>query len=153
MKNKLSLNLLGRILTVFVIILISLISFVGIYITNLNKLTNVIPDYKLGMDLDGWRNIVIKVNDGTETKKYDADGNLITDDDTENTDESADNTETNTTSETEDSDENVTTVEEPINAPEVLTLDNYKAVEKILIDRLNYLKIENYTLRMDEDYN
>ena len=151
MKNKLSLNLLGRILTVFVIILISLISFVGIYITNLNKLTNVIPDYKLGMDLDGWRNIVIKVNDGTETKKYDADGNLITDDDTENTDESADNTETNTTSETEDSDENVTTVEEPINAPEVLTLDNYKAVEKILIDRLNYLKIENYTLRMDED--
>lgn len=145
MKNKLSINLLGRILTVFVIILISLISFVGIYITNLNKLANVIPDYKLGMDLDGWRNIVVKVNDGTETKKYDAEGNLITDDDTETSDESAENTET------EDAEENITTVEEPINAPEVLTSDNYKTVEKILIDRLNYLKIENYKLRMDED--
>lgn len=145
MKNKLSINLLGRILTVFVIILISLISFVGIYITNLNKLANVIPDYKLGMDLDGWRNIVVKVNDGTETKKYDAEGNLVTDDDTETSDESAENTET------EDAEENITTVEEPINAPEVLTSDNYKTVEKILIDRLNYLKIENYTLRMDED--
>ena len=151
MKNKLSINLLGKILTVFVIILISLISFVGIYMTNLNKLANIIPDYKLGVDLDGWRNIVVKVNDGTETKKYDADGNLVTDDDSESSDESTEDTETNTSSETEDEEEKITTVEEPINAPELLTTDNYKAVEKILIDRLNYLKVEDYTLRMDED--
>ena len=63
LKNKISINLLGRILTVFVIILISLISFVGIYVTNLNQMKNIIPSYELGMDLDGWRNIVIKVKD------------------------------------------------------------------------------------------
>ena len=149
MKNKISINLLGRILTVFVIILISLISFVGIYVANLNQMENIIPSYELGMDLDGWRNIVVRVNEGTETKKYDADGNLITDDNQTNSDTSTDTTNEETSTDT--AEENVTTVEEPINAPELLTPENYLAVKEILIDRLDYLNIENYTLRMDED--
>lgn len=149
MKNKISINLLGRILTVFVIILISLISFVGIYVTNLNQMKNIIPSYELGMDLDGWRNIVIKVNEGTETKKYDAEGNLVTDDDETESETSTDTTNEETNTDTEE--ENITTVEEPINAPELLTTDNYLAVENIIIDRLNYINAENYTLRMDED--
>lgn len=149
MKNKISINLLGRILTVFVIILISLISFVGIYVANLNQMENIIPSYELGMDLDGWRNIVVRVNEGTETKKYDADGNLITDDNQTNSDTSTDTTNEETS--TDAAEENVTTVEEPINAPELLTPENYLAVKEILIDRLDYLNIENYTLRMDED--
>lgn len=149
LKSKISINLLGRILTVFIIILISLISFVGIYVTNLNNMENVIPKFSLGMDLDGWRNIVINVNDGTETKKYDADGNLVTDDDSDSSENTSENTET--TSETDSSEENITTVEEPINAPEILTQENYETVKNIIIDRLDYLNVEDYLLRLDED--
>ena len=149
LKSKISINLLGRILTVFIIILISLISFVGIYVTNLNKMENVIQKFSLGMELDGWRNIVINVNDGTETKKYDADGNLVTDDDSDSSENTSENTET--TSETDSSEENITTVEEPINAPEILTQENYETVKNIIIDRLDYLNVEDYLLRLDED--
>ena len=87
------------------------------------------------MDLDGWRNIVVRVNEGTETKKYDADGNLITDDNQTNSDTSTDTTNEETSTDT--AEENVTTVEEPINAPELLTPENYLAVKEILIDRLD----------------
>ena len=79
-------------------------------------------------------------------KKYDADGNLITDDNQTNSDTSTDTTNEETSTDT--AEENVTTVEEPINAPELLTPENYLAVKEILIDRLDYLNIENYTLTL-----
>ena len=117
--NKETIKLLVKILTVIIIILLALISFVGIYTTDMNTMKNIIPEYKLGMDLYGARNIVIKVDDGTETKKYDANGNLVTDD--------------SQTEEDETKDENITEVEEPINAPELLTPENYAKVKETTI--------------------
>ena len=128
-QNKESIKLLGKILTIIIIILLALISFVGIYVTDKNSIKNVIPEYKLGMDLSGARNIVIKVDDSTEIKKYDANGNLVTD----NLD-----------------DAEVTEVEEPVNPTELLVAENYKKVRDIIEDRLNYMKVEEYTLRYDE---
>ena len=122
--NKETIKLLVKILTVIIIILLALISFVGIYTTDMNTMKNIIPEYKLGMDLYGARNIVIKVDDGTETKKYDANGNLVTDD--------------SQTEEDETKDENITEVEEPINAPELLTPENYAKVKETIEDRLKY---------------
>lgn len=66
-KSKLSLKLLGRILTVVVIILIAVISFVGIFVQDKNSMKNIIPEYKLGMDLYGARNIIIKVDESNES--------------------------------------------------------------------------------------
>lgn len=48
---------------VIVILLISLISFGGIYVKDKNKMTNVLRDYILGTDLGASRNIVIKVDE------------------------------------------------------------------------------------------
>ena len=70
-KSKLSLKLLGRILTVVVIILIAVISFVGIFVQDKNSMKNIIPEYKLGMDLYGARNIVIKVDESNESNTED----------------------------------------------------------------------------------
>ena len=128
--NKETIKLLVKILTVIIIILLALISFVGIYTTDMNTMKNIIPEYKLGMDLYGARNIVIKVDDGTETKKYDANGNLVTDD--------------SQTEEDETKDENITEVEEPINTPELLTPENYAKVKETIEDRLKYTQTKGY---------
>ena len=60
--NK-TLKLLGKISTIVIILLLSLISFVSIYVKDKNTMKNVIPEYKLGTDLYGARNILIKVQD------------------------------------------------------------------------------------------
>ena len=115
---------------VILIILISLISFIGIYVQDKNKMSNVLREYILGTDLFGARNIVIKVDDGTQTKKYDEQGNLVTDDNTEDT--------------------NITTVEEPVNKEEVLTAENYQKVKDIVISRLEYMKLDYYEIKFNE---
>lgn len=96
--EKLSLKLLGKILTVIVIILLSFISFVGIYVQEKNAMKNIVPEYQLGMDIYGSRNIVIKVDESTETKTY----------------------------------------------------ENYQAVKDIMVQRLEYMNVSNYSIRLDE---
>ena len=61
-QNKISLKILGRILTITIIILLAFISFVGIYKTDKNSMKNIIPDYELGMELYGSRHIVAKAD-------------------------------------------------------------------------------------------
>ena len=144
MKNKKqsngSLKVIGRILATIIIILIGLISFVGIYMNDKNAMKNLIPEYQLGYDVYGSRHISISVDDSTKTKKYDSEGKLV-----ENTDESTDK------NSDENANENITEVEEPVNPEEVRTVENYKAVRDIIEARLEYLKIDGYLLRFDED--
>lgn len=131
-QNKETIKLLGKILTVTIILLLALISFVGIFVKDANSMKNIVPEYQLGMNLNGARNIVITVDDSTETKKYDTNGNLVTDDNSSK-------------------DTDIKEVEEPVNSPEILTAENYKAVRDIIEDRLDYMQVEEYTLRYDED--
>lgn len=136
-QNKVTIELLRKILIGIVILLLALISFGGIYVTDKNAMKNIIPEYKLGMDLKGARNIVIKPNDGTE------------DDEHEGHDHSA----TEGTLEEEGEEENTDTTEpeEPVNAPELLTPENYAKVKDIIEERLHYMKAEDYLLSFDED--
>jgi len=94
---------------------------------------NVIPEYKLGTDLYGARNILVKVDDSTTTKKYDSNGNLV-----ENSSEKNENN------------ENITEVEEKVNSDELRTAENYETVKNIIEARLKYMNVEDYLLRFDE---
>ena len=132
-QNNKTLKLLGKISIIVIILLLSLISFVGIYVRDKNAMKNIIPEYKLGTDLYGARNILIKVDDGTTTKKYDSDGNLVEDSSSE-----------------DENDENITEVEEKVNSDELRTVENYKAVKNIIEARLKYMNVEDYLLRLDE---
>lgn len=132
-QNNKTLKLLGKISVVVIILLLSLISFAGIYVKDKNAMKNVIPEYKLGTDLYGARNILVKVDDSTTTKKYDSNGNLV--------ENSSDKDENN---------ENITEVEEKVNSDELRTADNYEAVKNIIEARLKYMKVEDYLLRFDE---
>ena len=53
-------------LVILFIILISLISFGGIFVQKTKFINNIMPEYKLGADLTGSRNIVLAVNEENE---------------------------------------------------------------------------------------
>lgn len=99
-NSKISLKILGRILTIIIIMLVSLGSFVGIFKLEQNAMKNIIPDYELGMDLYGARHIVAKVDD--------------------------------------------------TNAEDVLTYDNYIKSKEIIEERLKFLEISDYLVRLDD---
>lgn len=132
-QNNKTLKLLGKISVVVIILLLSLISFAGIYVKDKDAMKNVIPEYKLGTDLYGARNILVKVDDSTTTKKYDSNGNLV--------ENSSDKDENN---------ENITEVEEKVNPDELRTAENYETVKNIIEARLKYMNVEDYLLRFDE---
>ena len=132
-QNNKTLKLLGKISTIVIILLLSLISFVGIYVKDKNTMKNVIPEYKLGTDLHGARNILVKVDDSTTTKKYDSNGNLV-----ENS------------SNKDENNENITEVKEKVNPDELRTAENYETVKNIIEARLKYMNVEDYLLRFDE---
>lgn len=121
---------LKLILTILIIILLSMISFGGIYVQNKNKMDNILPNYLLGRDLKGYRRVELKVSDDIkETIKYDDQGNVISDTDTET---------------------HVSRVEEKkVNESEVLTEENYKKSKEIIEKRLEKMYVTDYVIKQD----
>lgn len=64
MKREKKLKL---VLIISVIVLISLISFVGIYEKNMNAYKNIVPEYLLSKDLNGYRRVELSAIDGENT--------------------------------------------------------------------------------------
>ena len=115
-------------LITLLIILLSIISFVGLFIQDTKFMKNKLPDYQLGMDLEGYRNVTIRVSEATETIYYDAEGNEV-----------------------EEEVEDGTSKEVPINNEEVLTKENYTKTKQIIENRLSDLKVSEYLIRLNED--
>lgn len=109
------------------IILLSIISFAGLYIQNTKFMDNILPDYILGMDLRGHRAITLEVSNATETIYYDKDGNVV-----------------------EKEAEDGTSEEVPVNAESDLTRENYLETKKIVEKRLSDLAITEYLIRLNE---
>jgi len=129
MKNKISL----KILIILVIIAISLISFVGFYAKDKGLMVNLLPEYMLSMNLDGSREVIIKVSDDTKEVVYDSEGNVSE----EGYDEEG------------KLKEGYTKADEKINKDEVLTESNYVNAKEILDERLQNLGVEDYIIRQD----
>ncbi len=115
------------VLSILVIILISLVSFGGIYIQKAKNVENIIPEYKLGMDLQGGRMVGLVVDDTVNTVIYDKDGKVV-----------------------EKEGKDTTKKEEPINPKETLTTENYEKTKEIITKRLNDMQVIDYTIRYDE---
>ena len=112
---------------ILLIILLSIISFVGLFIQNTKFMKNILPEYQLGMALDGYRNVSVKVSEETETIYYDKDGNKVT--------EKA---------------EDGTSEEVPVNSKETLTKENFEKTKKIIADRFTDLGVSEYYIRLNE---
>ena len=73
-------------LIILTIILLSIISFIGIYVQSKNQIKNIMPEYLFSRDLKGYRRVEIKVNDEiAETIRYDEEGKVLSEDDVETT--------------------------------------------------------------------
>lgn len=127
---KINNKTLKLVLAILVIILVSIASFMGVYIVKKNNISNSLKEYKLGMDLSGSRKIKLDVSDEKETINYDENGNIIESSDTET--------------------EVATTEEKPVNAEEILTLSNYKETKNIIEKRLKTMGVDEYEIRLNE---
>ena len=115
-------------LVILLIILVSIISFGGLFIQNTKFMDNLLPDYQLGMDLYGYRAITVAASEGTETIYYDKDGNEVS-------------------SEVEDG----TKKEVPVNAEDVLTQENYLKTKELVQNRFKDLNTSEYIIRQNEE--
>lgn len=132
-------KILKRTLVILVIILLILISFGGIFIQKNNSVKNIMPEFKLGADLAGNRNIGLAVSTETKTIIYDKDGNIV-----------------------EEEGKETTKKEEPVNDENILTKENYNKTKQIIEKRLNTLKavqnnlseqkaVDNYIIKQDNE--
>lgn len=116
---------------ILLVILLSLISFVGIYSKKTGGYNNILPEYIKGSNLTGKRITNLEVNEDTETKIYDTNGVEVSEI-------------------PEDAEEDDYTIEyEPINKEENLTEQNYKNVKEIIKKRLDYIGVQNYNVKLN----
>lgn len=124
-------------LVVLIVVLISVISFGGIYYVNKGEMKNRLPDYVLGSSIKGYRHITLVASESTNEDENNTNSTSNT---TENTTENA--TENNTT---ENAVNTTNTTSENVN-----TASNYKKSANIIKRRLKVLNIDNYNVTCDE---
>ena len=120
---------LNVILVVLIIVLVSIISFVGIFYQSRNEMVSRIPEYKSGTNIKGYRIVTLEVSEdgtksGEESTENETTENEVAENETSNNEESK-NTENNA--------------------------DNYKKSAEIIKKRLKNLKVEDYSVSLDEN--
>lgn len=128
-------NTLLKLLTILVIIAICLISFIGIFVKDKNQMANILPDYKLAMNLKGARTIKLSVDESTNEVIYDSEGNVATDG--KNDDGTLK--------------EGYTKQDEKVNPDETRNSKNYAIAKKIMENRLQSSGVEEYILKQDSE--
>lgn len=130
MKTKKRLKLALMILVCLTLILVG---FVGIYAKQLNQYVNKIADYQFAPDIKGQTILELEPDDSKETKYYDKDGKEV-----------------DASTVTDKNKSKYTKKEEPANAEESLTLDNYKKCIEIFQKRLQFLQADEYHMDLDK---
>ena len=116
---------LKRTLIILVIILLALISFGGIFIQKTKFVENILPEFKLGAELSGTRNIGLVVSTATDSSIYDQAGKVV-----------------------EKEGEGTTKQEVPVNPTETLTEENYRLAKEVIEKRLNSIKAVDANLNV-----
>lgn len=129
MKRNLGLKLL----MILIIVMVCLMSFVGIYKKDKGQVIGIVPKYKLGMNLAGTREVVLKVSDSTEEIIKDSEGNISQEGKDENGNLK----------------EGYTKEDVKINKDEILTKENFEISKKIIENRLKKLGVSEFEIRQD----
>ncbi len=122
---------LNVLIVILVVILLSIASFVGVFTSQKSDMKDVIPGYILSADLVGYRQVTLQINEEA--------GNGET---AENTEENKENSEENKTEEQPSEEKKELTAEEKAN--------NYRENADVVRKRLKSLKVENYSVAVDE---
>ena len=127
-----------KIITMIVfIILITMVSFFGVYTQVQNRMENQVRDYALDMDLKGARYIRLSVNRESTDVIKDANGNEV-DTDEEMTDEQL-------------AENGYTKESVPNNSEDILTVENYEKSKKIIGERLEAQGVGEYEISIDNE--
>lgn len=117
---------------VLLIVLISMIGFLGIYAKNKNTMSNTVKDYTYAMDLEGARNIKLQLNTSSKEVIKDSEGKII---------ESATD---------EEIEKNGYVKEQiPNNSEDAKTEENYKKTKQIIEKRLDRLDVRQYNISLN----
>lgn len=158
MKKALKVN--KTLIVLGLIVVVSLISFLGLYSKTNGVWSNILPSYSLGMELDGYRELVFTLDTTEEEKEayVDEEGNILgfVDDGTvvsENVgiqlvpdDESEENVQADEVVAEEYTKESVTV---KANEESDITIDNFKLSKEIIQKRLNSINNLEYNIRLD----
>lgn len=126
-----------KILTItLAIVLITLISFCGVYEQYQNRMENKVKEYLYAMDLEGARNVRLKVNTEKETIIKDSDGNTVEDEE-DLTDEQI-------------AEKGYTKEEIWTNSEDIKNEENYNKSKEVIEKRLKELRVQNYIIKLDE---
>ncbi len=159
MKGKNLTRILMSILLVLLSIAVIVIAFVGIYVPKQNKLKNIIPDYKLGTEVDGIIEYRLVPDDTEEEQEVwvDSKGNIrgYVEDGSEHTHEDETTEVTSDLEEAEDTTSNDTGFNEEVrtikaNDDSVLTTENFEKSKKLLEKKLENAGATEYAIRLDE---
>lgn len=123
---------LNVLLVVLVVILLSIASFVGVFTSQKSDMKDVVPNYVLSADLVGYRQVTLQIKEETEETTENATENKTTE---------------NTTSEENKTEENKEEKKE-LTAEE--KANNYRANADVIRSRFKSLKVENFTVSVDE---
>ena len=122
---------------VLTIVLVTMVAFLGVYVPVQNRMENKVKEYAYTMELEGARNIRLKVYKSNKTIIKDSEGKQVKD--SENlTDE-------------EIAEKGYIKEETPYNLQEVLNKENYNQSKEIIEKRLKQLKVEEYNIKVDEN--
>lgn len=149
MKGKNLSQKLMSVLLVLIAIAVIIIAFVGIYLPNLNKLSNIIPDYKLGAEIDGIIEYRFSVDNSEDEKQVyvDSNGKIRGEVPSSNT----------TSAEGEESKEpenntgfNIETRKIKVNEDSALTKENFEKAKQLIENRLENAGATEYAIRLDD---
>ena len=127
-----------KIITMIVlIILITMVSFFGVYTQVQNRMENQVKEYALDMDLDGARYVRLSVNKESTDVIKDAEGNEVETDEEMTDEQLAEN--------------GYTKESVPNNSEDVLTVENYEKSKKIIAERLETQGVGEYEISVDNE--
>ena len=127
-----------KIITMIVlIILITMVSFFGVYTQVQNRMENQVRDYALDMDLDGARYVRLTVNKESTDVIKDANGNEVETDEEMTDEQIAEN--------------GYTKESVPNNSADVITVENYEKTKKIIAERLETQVVGEYEISLDNE--
>lgn len=127
-----------KIITMIVlIILVTMVSFFGVYTQVQNRMENQVRDYALDMDLGGARYIRLSVNTESTDVIKDANGNEVETDEEMTDEQLAQN--------------GYTKESVPNNSAESLTVENYEKAKEIISKRLEGQVVGEYEISLDNE--
>lgn len=140
---------------ILIIILITLIAFVGVYTRKFNIYKDFIPEYKTGMDFDGYVELKFKLSNNSEEKEVwvDPDGNFkgyVPEKEEETTSEEQGPEEVSKEEKQEDISifkKETKTIKD--NEDSVLNKESYNRTKKLIEKRLRSVGVSEYNIHLD----